>query len=183
VPFAAPSAVAGLKAATASTKLERKISLRSGIPATPFWPTPVLLARERLVAPCWMKRSGGRASSGSPSRASPRIRRPPNFTPTLTRWPKSVCASRHAEQRRARLNPAPKSRDRLLPGSGGFESFLGSWIKPPSRDQPGLHHVDDAVVPFDPRVAAAQPAALVKRRHNTVGSGQPLWLGVPHRLR
>jgi hypothetical protein len=37
VPFAAPSAVAGLKAATASTKLERKISLRSGILATPFW--------------------------------------------------------------------------------------------------------------------------------------------------
>src|SRR5712691_6178591 len=36
VPFAAPSAAAGLRAATASTKLERKISLRSDIPDTPF---------------------------------------------------------------------------------------------------------------------------------------------------
>src|SRR5512133_4331633 len=46
VPFAVPSAAAGLSAATASTKLERKMSLRSGIPATPFWvPRPSACAQ------------------------------------------------------------------------------------------------------------------------------------------
>ena len=45
VPFAAPSAAAGLRAATASTKLERKISLRSGILPLLSGSTPVLLAR------------------------------------------------------------------------------------------------------------------------------------------
>ena len=41
MPFAAPSVAAGLMAATASTRLERKISLRSDIP---FKPTLCLFA-------------------------------------------------------------------------------------------------------------------------------------------
>lgn len=53
VPFAAPSAVAGLRAATASTKLERKISLRSGIAATPFWVHARPACAQTLVVPCW----------------------------------------------------------------------------------------------------------------------------------
>jgi hypothetical protein len=52
VPFAAAIAAVGLMATTASTKPERKTSLRSGIPATPFSvrSTLVLLAHRLLVA-------------------------------------------------------------------------------------------------------------------------------------
>ena len=59
----------------------------------------------------------------------------------------------------------------LLPQPGGFEGLVAIYIEPPQRDQALLHRVDDGVTHIDPIVAAAQLAALMKRRHDLVRSG------------